>query len=464
MKHLSKSAVLWLLIAVLFLLCACQPTPEEDVVVNKAEGALESAISGDSAEVYAIDSSDGTAETLRDALHVPETARLSVSGPVYGGTLHVEMDAAVNMPNVSKVPVMLVERYHPSAEQKQHIAETLTGETTFYETDPLGRERYLNVIEQYKQLLSVLKTHPYGENADYESLEKEYNEQIERLTTYYREGKPGTKQLWRGNWSDGQMHLCTERGETISINTESSDVYCIEYGATDATSSGDDAAIDAGTARKLLEDALEVIGNRYYEIVSICPADQGMRDRLGSTEGVDDGSFLITLRPVYAGIPVYNWNTYFGSDTAAQKAGVSYSYPALRERLHAEIRNGELIILEWIDPIEVLSVENENVSLLSFDEIMKIFEKQIFMNIYLDGTENTVIVTDVFFSYRCVPKRDSDQYYLLPVWDFVGYDTIFDTGKGVADTLYRGSGKIYKESLLTVNAIDGSILNEFLGY
>ena len=374
------------------------------------------------------------------------------------------MDAVVNIPNVSKVPVMLVERYHPSTEQKQRIAETLTGETMFYETDPLGRERYLNVIEQYKQILAVLKTHPYGENADYESLEKEYNEQIERLMTYYREGEPGTKQLWRGAWSDGQLNLYTERGETISMNTERSDVYCIEYGATDAIPSGDGAAIDADAARKLLEDALDIIGNRHYEIVSIRPADQGMRDRFGSAEGVDDGSFVITLRPVYAGIPVYDWNTYFGSDSAAEKAGVSYSYPALKERLFAEIRNGELIILEWIDPIEVLSVENENVSLLSFDEIMKIFEKQIFMNIYLDGGERTVVVTDVFFSYRCVPKRDSDQYYLLPVWDFVGYDTIFERDKGIADTLYRGSGKIYKESLLTVNAIDGSILNEFLGY
>jgi hypothetical protein len=452
------------LLAIIILFCACQPTPEEDVVVNKAEGALESVISGDPAEVYAIDSIDGTAETLRDALHVPETVSLSVSGPVYGGTLHVEMDAAVHMPSVSKVPVMLVERYHPSAEQKQRIAETLTGETTFYGTDPLGRDRYLNVIEQYKQLLAVLTTHPYGENADYESLEKEYNEQIERLTTYYREGKPGTKQPWSGSWSDGQLNLYTERGEIISFYTESSDIFEIGYGAMDATPSGDGAAIDADTARKLLEDALDIIGNRHYEIVSIRPADQGMRDRLGSVEGVNDGSFLITLRPVYAGIPVYDWNTYFGSDTAAQKAGVSYSYPALRERLFAEIRNGELTILDWIDPIEVLSVENENVSLLSFDEIMQIFEKQIYMNIYLDDTENTVVVTDVFFSYRCVPKRDSDQYYLLPVWDFVGYDTIFERDKGIADTLYRGSGTIHKASLLTVNAIDGSILNEFLGY
>ena len=44
MKHLSKSAVLWLLIAVLFLLCACQPTPEREFVVNKGDGAAEEKI------------------------------------------------------------------------------------------------------------------------------------------------------------------------------------------------------------------------------------------------------------------------------------------------------------------------------------------------------------------------------------------------------------------------------------
>lgn len=464
MKHLSKSAVLWLLIAVLFLLCACQPTPEEDVVVNKTEGALESAISGDSAEVYAIDSSDGTAETLRDALHIPETAHLSVSGPVYGGTLHVEMDAAVNMPNVSKVPVMLVERLHPSAEQKQRIAETLTGKTTFYETDPVGRDLWLNIAEQYRKALQSLEMQPYGPNADYDSLTAEYNEAIARALDTYNGGEPGTKRPWSGSWSDKHVSIFTPDGASIWIDPDNEGTGSIQFVASDAVLNANGAAIDADAARKLVEDALAIMGNSHYEIVKIRPADQELRDQFKSATGVDDGSFQVTVRPIYAGIPVYDWNTYFGSDTAAQKAGISYSHPALKERIFAEVRYGQLASLTWIDPIEILSVENENVPLLSFDEIMQIFEKQIFMNIYLDGTENTVVVTDVFFSYRCVPKRDSDQYYLLPVWDFVGYDTIFDTGKGIADTLYRGSGKIYKDSLLTVNAIDGSILNEFLGY
>lgn len=456
---------IWIVILSLaLLLCACQPTPETEVVVNKADGALENTIHSAPEESYADTNGDGSNVTLRDALHAPETARLSVSGPVYGGTLHVEMDAAVHMPQVSKVPVMLVERLHPSAEQKQRIAETLTGETAFYETDPLGRDLWLNIAEQYRKLLKALETHPYGPNADYDGLTAEYNEAIARALDTYNGGEPGTKQPWRGSWSDAHLSIFTADGASIWIDPDNEGTGSIRFVASEAVLNANGIVIDADAARKLIEDALAVMGNSHYEIMNIRPADQGLRDQFKSASGVDDGSFLVTVRPVYEGIPVYDWNTYFGSDTAAQKAGISYSHPALKERIFAEIRYGQLASVTWFDPIEVLSVENENVPLLSFDEIMKIFEKQIFMNIYLDGTENTVVVTDVYFSYRCVPKRDSDQYYLLPVWDFVGYDTIFGTGKGVSDTLYRGSGTIHKASLLTVNAIDGSILNEFLGY
>ena len=118
------------------------------------------------------------------------------------------------------------------------------------------------------------------------------------------------------------------------------------------------------------------------------------------------------------------------------------------------VRNGQLVVLCWMDPLEVLGTENENVTLLPFERVMEIFEKQVFMNVYLDGGERTVKVTDVFFSYRCVKMRDSDQYYLLPTWDFVGYDTLFE-GKGLVK---------WKDTILSINAVDGSILNDLLGY
>ena len=445
------------LFVVLFLLCGCQPTPEVETVVNKGDEALENAIHSVPATYSAEGGRAGEdgGKALWDALGVPEQANLDISGPVYGGTLHVELDAALHVPDVSRVPVLRVGRLHPSAGDKQRIAETMTGKTVFFRTDPLGRDRFLNVMEQEKKFLAALEQHPYGPDADYETLQRDYTEGIQRLLTYYNEAEPGQKEPWTGAWSDDLISVFTEGGKHMWIETESKDTCSIQYDASDANADGSEKVIDAAAARRLVEDALAVFGASHYEIVSVRPGDQGFRDRFNSETGIDDGSFHIILRPVYEGIPVYEWNTYYGSDTAAQKAGLNYSHPVVKESIMADVKNGRLASLTWFDPLEVLSVENENVSLLPFEKIMNIFEKQVFMNIYLDSGERTIKVTDIYFSYRCVKKRDSDQYYLLPAWDFVGYDTIFESLQKRHDI---------HESILSVNAIDGSILNDLLGY
>ena len=441
------------------LLAACQPTPAQETVVNKLDGALETTIRSDPMDEYVMESSGGTGEEpvepLRTALGMPERASLRLSGPVYGGTLHIEMDAEFHMPEVSRVPVLLVGRLHPSAEDKQRIAETMTGRTVFFGADPLGNERFLNVMEQEKKVLSALEDHPYGPNADYASLQADLTERIQRLLSYYNEMEPGKQEPWTGSWSDELVSIYTESGQHIWIETESKDTCSIQYDASDANADGSEKVIDAAAARRLVEEALGVFGASHYEIVDIRPGDQFYREQFNSETGVDDGSFTIAIRPFYEGIPVYAWNTYYGSDTAAQKAGLSYSRPVVKERIIAGVKNGHLDNLIWIDPLEILSVENENVPLLPLEKIMDIFEKQVFMNIYLDSGERTIRVTDIYFSYRCVKKRDSDLYYLLPVWDFLGYDTIFESLQKRHDI---------HESILSINAVDGSILNDLLGY
>jgi hypothetical protein len=61
-----------------------------------------------------------------------------------------------------------------------------------------------------------------------------------------------------------------------------------------------------------------------------------------------------------------------------------------------------------------------------------------------------------------VKVQNSDEYYLLPVWDFLGYveyDWDMTPGdRAVSQNFYRNM------SILTINAIDGSILDRNLGY
>ena len=122
-----------------------------------------------------------------------------------------------------------------------------------------------------------------------------------------------------------------------------------------------------------------------------------------------------------------------------------------------------MVKLQWNSPFTVLSVENENVPLLSFERIMEIFKRQVFMSVYCDqGHPITYKITAIQFSYMRVQIKDSDDYYLLPVWDFTGY-MIHDWQMSPGD-MAVARGFFHSMSILTINAVDGSVLDRFLGY
>lgn len=60
-----KRAVSLALLAVLLLSCiACQPTPEEEIVNNRADGALAKAIDAEPAEAYTLGSTGKVGRNL----------------------------------------------------------------------------------------------------------------------------------------------------------------------------------------------------------------------------------------------------------------------------------------------------------------------------------------------------------------------------------------------------------------
>ena len=103
----------------------CLPTPTEEAVIHKNEGTLEQQINATAAPAYRIiidaektQAPEATATqkaevtaapkeiTLRTAIGAPERVQDSFDGPAVGDRLYIEMDAAVEVPNVEKVPVL----------------------------------------------------------------------------------------------------------------------------------------------------------------------------------------------------------------------------------------------------------------------------------------------------------------------------------------------------------------------
>lgn len=101
---------------------------------------------------------------------------------------------------------------------------------------------------------------------------------------------------------------------------------------------------------------------------------------------------------------------------------------------------------------------------MHFDEIVSVFERMImvkyayFQNAIADGADihATIRMDQVKLTLmRIRAKNSQDDGLLIPVWDFYGTVTIANNGD---ETTMK------RTILLSLNAIDGSLIDRELGY
>ena len=455
----------------LLLLTACQPTPAEDVVVNKTEGRLEALIAATNPPVKAVtvsgaapEESSPPEETVRARVGAPEHLTDNLSGKVYGGTMDVTIDADVNVPQVARVPVYRAALVPSSPEEKERIAKAILGDGPYiYRQD----HRLWNEsnIRYYQAWLNALDDGPYGPGVDYDEMRTWLTGQIEAHQKSYQQADGWSKeQPWPGSWTDGSGSVMVDDGRTfdwadgalLKYRTEGTP-WLVERVRHEKPRTDDERAADQAAVQ-----FLSTLHEATVRLDGIAAHDESWRQRFGVETGFDNGLYQLWYLPVYGGIPVYPWETYHGTDNGQQAAGVSFDRSVSQERIEVVTDRGTVAAVTWTSPLRVLGVENENVQLLSFDGIMERFKQQIFMNIYMgkdylgNDSHTDLRITEITFSYMRVRKPNENSYWLLPVWDFRGYDTRF--GENAIDSWWDNF------SLLTVNAVDGSVLDRNAGY
>lgn len=130
--------------------------------------------------------------------------------------------------------------------------------------------------------------------------------------------------------------------------------------------------------------------------------------------------------------------------------------------------NDGLRSFEWINPYIIENLSDEYVFLLPFSDISSIFEDLIIKK-YADSFNNEgdtvdIQVDKVVLSYMRVREKDSLEGTLIPVWDFFGtkiYKNAAGEVDNVVDRVYDG---VTPESMMTINAMDGTIVYRGLGY
>lgn len=130
------------------------------------------------------------------------------------------------------------------------------------------------------------------------------------------------------------------------------------------------------------------------------------------------------------------------------------------ESLQLVYNNEGLGKFEWRDPYTVEDLSADYVFLMPFSDISDIFEeillkteKDNFMN---EGDSVDIQVKQVCLGYMRVREKGAMEGTLIPVWDFFGVKSYTNAA---GEVYYVNSSA--DESLLTLNAMDGTVINRW---
>lgn len=167
-------------------------------------------------------------------------------------------------------------------------------------------------------------------------------------------------------------------------------------------------------------------------------------------------AYYIRCKRTVAGIPV-------GGEGSTMESEATYNKPWYYENMSFRLDDEGFIDILWSAPLEVLHTEVEDSKLLPFSEIQSVFEKMVFISIEAniqDGNRMECNVTKVCLELMRVIKQNSNlEGLLIPVWNFYGIRSEYDENNNLP---VRTKG--IESILLSVNAIDGTLINRQLGY
>jgi hypothetical protein len=193
-----------------------------------------------------------------------------------------------------------------------------------------------------------------------------------------------------------------------------------------------------------------------------------------------EGSYEVFFTKTYDGVPLTYTLNDTGSDTGMTES--VYSYPWRSERLHLSINDCGVTFLNWISPSKEVETLASDVQLLPYDTIVGNLKNQLeYKYTWIDDDSElgkdiinrNIYITEISLGMMRVSIKDTvDRYMVIPVWDFFGYySNIYPEGYEDAKHLNLNEYNeafFYKEmqahSLITINAIDGSVIDRSLGY
>ena len=177
-------------------------------------------------------------------------------------------------------------------------------------------------------------------------------------------------------------------------------------------------------------------------------------------DNVLDGGYIFYFTRMLDETPVTYTSSYGGGLEDMDSTLSPWSY----ERCNVIVGDDGIQKVELCNPYEIGEIQTENVKLMSFEEIIKIYEQMMEVSnadLPEEEKKRTYHIRRITLGLTRIynPNADNDTGLLVPAWDFFG-----GFGVDAGEYQFDNDGEESTQSFMTINAIDGTVIDRELGY
>ena len=503
---MKKVIAIIIVIIIIATVIGCQKTPGSPIVADKnAENMIKAAQASQET---------GTGEaTAREKVSAPD--KMEHNGTQ--GKLKVVVDAPVTVPDTDKIPVINVKSGTFSQDTVDRYWDALIGNTQMWElSQQPTKDALQQMIVNQKQMLAEAQ-----QKNDTDQI-KSLNDRINELNQLYQaapetaEVKPATSQLkemvsWDPVFGNIDTRYMGTSGYSIKSQAETMNSNYKWFSVSNPWT-GPEGSIKSDVSPAKISYETSTLKNNYFsygtvvlnentvlddsvkKLIKTTPAEARKKvdDFLEKTDTpmtvssmklINDANpsenkaakhyaYEITCVRAVNGLTVAA-DPGNGADAISHQGGYTpkltepaYTLPWTYESMILRLDDDGFFEISWVAPLQILDAEVDDSKLLSFENIQAVFEKMMYVSYepnIQSGYSMECDISDIRLEMMRVRKQNSDpnalEGLLIPVWNFYGTGHLYNS-----DGKLAGNISVNNQSLLCVNAIDGSIIDTRLGY
>lgn len=474
-----------MLIPIILLITGCQPTPEKEIVVHKGSDALKQAIEAPAVSEHA-DNITVPAETWQYCFEPYETSGVTIN-----------IDAVFELPPVTAYPVMKVVPHAFTLQEAQAFVDYfMQGQPIYNQEIAATKSDIAEKIVKLKAQI-VEKQNEIKETDDmalknaHQSFIETLTEDLHQLEMQYEKApvdnpKPQPAAIEfkeiknQGQKNSKEIFIVADLGKqrmaTASVTVYENNLGNIisfrnmdsnmrRYHDYEVTDTLQGLSVTRQQAQHTAEQTLQSLGILDMQITST-KVNVDVKTPEEFEQAISDPNrrkcYVFYFSPVVNGLTTTDITPCYGIQTDDHNE--TYDEMWLQERLSISVDDTGVIMFEWLCPGDIIQTLNPNVQLLDIDTIKNIFIQQIsFQRVWSASEDDKSIieVKNIQLGYMRVRNKDDSSYLLLPVWDFIG-DWSHANNTSTPSSNISSTQK--DVSFLTVNAIDGSVIDRYKGY